>query len=181
MYISLLEYITATRYPSELKNKNVLYHSTDREIFISILDLNILYGSDEYDIGIATSRNRDYMFGHEYGIDYEYSYHNKGDVQFILDRDKIKSNYKIKAFDWEEWKRMHSSTRNVNDYQQSEDKILTDKILDISKYIIGIQFNKNSEIESILAPFDEFNELVSKYNWIIYDEEWKNITHLFKT
>lgn len=181
IYNTLLEYVKATLYPNELKNKNIVYHSTDIDSFINILDSNELKGTVMYDWGISTSRNRDLAFGHnDFGDEYDNYHHNAGNVQVILDRNKIKDNYKIKAFDFEEIKRHGASMNNYTDSQQSEDKILTNKIKNIHKYIIGIQFIKNKYINKINDDYIQFKELVIKYGWVVYDAEWNNITHLFQ-
>jgi len=93
----ILEYKTFALLPIELRNKNLLYHSTDIESFEIILETNELHGSIMYDSGISTSRNKHYAFGHD--EEGSGKMHNWGDVQFILDRDKIKNTCKIKAFD----------------------------------------------------------------------------------
>lgn len=184
MITKLYEFIKSTLYPLELKNKNVLYHSTDYESFINIIKTNKLYGSSDYDYGIATSRNRDYAFGHsDDGWDDESGnyHHNLGDVQLILNRNKIKNNFKIKPFDWEEWKHTDSLTGKYNDFHQSEDKILTDKIENIFTYIIGIQFVKNNLFNKYnIYNNDVLKNIINDYNWVVYDEEWKNITSYFK-
>jgi hypothetical protein len=174
-YFEILEFLKPTLYPKELKNKNILYHSTFYDSLNEILETDVLYGSINYDWGIATSRNRDYAFGMGDGDvnDEDNYHHNIGEVQLILDRDKIKENYKIKAYDWERWKTTKSETGKFNDFHQSEDKILTNKIVNIHKYIIGFQFVKD---EFIGKMDDIFKESVIKYNYVVYDSEWNNIT-----
>jgi len=163
----ILEYKTFALLPRELRNKNLLYHSTDMDSFEKILKDNKIYGSIMYDTGIATSRNKHYAFG----FDDDSEMHNKGDVQFILDRDKIKNVCKIKAFDWENMKSSEPKTGEYNHHHQSEDKILckNNTLTNVSKYIVGIHVVKDKYLEDVLN-----NELVKK-EWYIFSEDWELI------
>ena len=147
----LLEYKKFALLPKELRSKNLLYHSTYFDYFERILKENELAGSDMYDTGIATSRNKHYAFGHGDGEN-DYKMHNQGDVQFILDRDKIKSVCKIKAFDWEEMKISPSKTGEWNDYHQAEDKVYckNNTLKELDKYVIGIHVIKNEYLDKVL-------------------------------
>lgn len=143
----------------DLRKKNLLYHSTSFNNLLSILNDNILYGSVCYDYGIATSRNKNYLFLlNEYGD----CISGGGECQLILDKDKIKNKYKIVPFDWEEYKLI-----NDLNYHQSEEKILTNKIVDIKKYIIGIHLNKN--INKNLKKLNTISKDI-----LIFDNKWKN-------
>ena len=164
------EYKTYAILPKELRNKNLIYHSTSLENFEEILNSDTLYGSEFYDSGIATSRNKHYAYGSTENEPYE-SGHNLGDIQLILDRDKIKYNHKISAFDWEELKLDKSLTGKYSNSHQSEDKKKTQELNNISKYIIGIHIVKNKILNKIF-------KIIKKYpnNWIIFDEDWNSIT-----
>ena len=160
---TIREYLNETILDKNLRNKNLLYHSTTFSNLLEILSDNILYGSDMYDYGIATSRNKNYLF---YINDYGELKSGDGECQLILDRDKIKNNYKIQPFDWEEYK----SVKDKN-YHQSEDKILTSKIINIKKYIVGIHLNKNvnDNYSTLLEREGDF--LIDK-NIIIFGSDW---------
>jgi hypothetical protein len=150
--------------PKKIRYEKLLYHSTTYENFYNILKTNKLFGTDDYDYGIATSRNRYYLHHiSEYG-DLE---PGKADCQIILNRDKIKNNYKIKPFDWENYKR-----RQDQKYHQSEDKILTNVIYPIDKYIIGIQLNNNPEYNFRFLKKSKYWKKIEKNNWIIFDNKW---------
>jgi hypothetical protein len=147
----------------------MLYHATSLENLVSILHSNVLYGTDDYDFGVATSRDKDYLFlNHP-----EHGDITRGgaDVQIILDRNKIKAKYKIEAFDWEEWK--HST--NIN-YRQSEDKILTKSIENIRKYIIGIHINKNVEntLQTLVSDI-AIKDMIVNNKWSVFDTKWNII------
>lgn len=165
----IYEYKKYTILPKELRNKNLLYHATIFEYFEETLKKNILYGSGSYDYGISTSRNKHYNFGHD--DEYGEKMHNRGDIQFILDKDKIKNICKIKAFDWEEYKSTDSITGTYNDYHQSEDKILckNNQLINFKKYIIGLHIANNNYINDVLN-----NENIEK-DWYIFDEDWNLI------
>lgn len=159
----LHEYIKFALLPKELRYKNLLYHSTIFDSFEEIIKTNVLYGTHGYDFGVATSRNKHYGFGNHDDI-----MHNMGDIQFILDKEKIQHKYKTQAFDWEEWKSVKSTVGKYNDYHQSEDKILSNQILNIKKFIIGIHIINNDLL-------DDTMEILKKYNFTpkyIFDENW---------
>lgn len=154
----------------EFRNINLLYHSTTFSNLLQILEDNVLYGSDSYDYGIATSRNKDYLFYISDEGDIE---RGQGECQLILDRNKINNNYKIKAFDWEEFK-----LKDDDNYHQSEDKILTDKITNIKKYIIGIQLNKNIQ-DNLMKLLNKENLFIKKNNIKIFGKNWEILSKQF--
>ena len=165
----LNEYKTYALLPKEIRNKSLLYHATTLDSFEYILKENELYGTHGYDFGVATSRNKHYNFGNS--EDNEEIMYNQGDVQLILDKDKIKNKYKTSAFDWEQWKSTNSETGVYNDYHQSEDKILTNNIKNIKQYIIGIHIAKQEYLEDVL-------EICRKNNFFpeyIFDEDWNQL------
>jgi len=171
------EYVKYALLPKELRNKNILYHSTEFDNFKKIMKDNILYGTVNYDYGISTSRNKHYGFGRYENEDSDWNIevgHDSGDIQFLLDKDLLKNNYKIKAFDWEEWKTTTPKTKEYNDFHQNEDKILASKVKNIRKYIIGIQIIHNDDILELFKDWYSDNNFDFKY---IYDENWKNITN----
>ena len=167
-FSEILEYRKFALIPKELRNKNLLYHSTLMENFERILRENEIYGSDTYDDGIATSRNKHYAFGHdEEGLG---KMHNIGEVQFILDRDKIKNVCKIKAFDWENYKsNSFSETGKWSNFGQSEDKIYckNNTLKNLSNFIVGIHVVKNEFLEEVLS-----NKFI-KDDWYIFNENWE--------
>jgi hypothetical protein len=165
----LNEYKTYALLPKELRNKSLLYHATTLDSFEYILKENELYGTHGYDFGVATSRNKHYNFGNS--EDNEEFMYNQGDVQLILDKDKLKNKYKTSAFDWEEWKSTKSKTGIYNDYHQSEDKILTNNIKNIKQYIIGIHIAKHDYLEDVLKICKE-NNFSPEY---IFDEDWDQL------
>ena len=171
------EYVKSAILQKELRYRNLLYHSSNWEGFIGIMNTGILYGADTYDYGVSTSRNKHYAFG-RVEIDGELNTeHNGGDIQLILDKDKLKTKYKIKSFDWEEWKRGITYTNDYSDFNQSEDKILTNKITDIHKYIIGLHIVKNTLIKEYFDEWMIENDFDCEY---IFDENWNNITKKYK-
>lgn len=161
--------------PKKLRNYNLLYHSTTFKSFIDIINENFLKATTDYDFGVATSRNKDYIFGRDYDDDIPRQ--GYGDIQIILDRNKLKNHYKIKAYDWEGWK-----LTNDVDIIQSEDKIFK-SIKDLDKYIIGFHVNvKDVMIEDInvnifdyLSNWEFFIKKCEENNWVIFDEKWRII------
>jgi len=163
----IIEYKKYSILPKELRNMNLLYHSTIIGSFDEIIKTNELYGTHGYDFGVATSRNKHYAFGNA-GDD---EMHNVGEIQLILDKDKLQNKYKTMAFDWEEWKSTDSKTGEYNDFHQSEDKILTNRIDNIKKYIVGIHIIHNEFNEEVLAICKKYNF----YPEYIFDEDWNLI------
>lgn len=167
---TFLEFINEAILPIEYRHRNLIYHSTEFVNLVSILKDNVLYGTTDYDFGVATSRNKDYLFGRiedgEVGA-------RLGECQLILDRDKIKRNYKIQPFDWENWKQSSMNLNNAINYQQSEEKILTEEIKNIHKYIVGIYLNKYIKKNYEYLKNDTYiSSLIDKYNWVIFDDDW---------
>jgi hypothetical protein len=168
------EFINEEILPIEYRQKNLIYHSTEFENLLSILKKNVLYGTTDYDYGVATSRNKDYLFGRNDDLGDVGT--RIGESQLILDRDKIKKNYKIQPFDWENWKQQSMNWKNPENYKQSEEKILTSEIKNIHKYIVGIHLNKFIKTNYEILKTDEYiNSLIKKYNWVIFDRHWKII------
>jgi len=166
------EYVKFALLPKELRNSNLLYHSTEFKVFEKILKDNILYGTSDYDYGISTSRNKHYAFGRDdCGAG-----HNFGHIQFILDKDKISTKCKIEAFDWEDYKidtykNDDCLTGKYNHYHQSEDKIIctNNELTNFSDYVIGLHIVDNKYLD------DTLNNPNIKKNWYIFDENWNRL------
>ena len=154
--------------PKELRYKNILYHATSFENLISILKENVLYGLGDVDYGIATSRSKDYLYNNN-GWFSDFSIRGTADCQLILDRDLIKTKYKIVPYDFEEYKKLGSNPPYDLEVIQSEDKILKGKIIDIKKYIIGIHINNDP-----YKYMDELKPLIEN-NWLVFDKNWNLI------
>lgn len=165
----LTEYKTYAILPKELRNISLLYHATTIDSFNNIIKNDILYGTTDYDFGIATSRNKHYNFG--YNDNNLNKLYNQGEIQLILNKNKLKNKYKIIPFDWENWKSIKSKTGVYNNYHQTEDKIITDKIDNIKQYIIGIHISKNKYIQKVLNICKEYNF----YPSYIFNENWQQI------
>lgn len=167
----ILEYRKYALLPKKLRSMNLLYHSTYIDYFEKIMRDDEIFGSDMYDYGIATSRNKHYAFGHG-EKENDYKMHNQGNVQIILDKDKIKNVCKIKAFDWEEMKSNKAKTGKYQDYHQAEDKIYCkdNTLKNLSKYIVGLHIVHN---EYKMQVFKILNDLeINTSNWYIFDENW---------
>ena len=154
--------------PKKFREMNLLYHSTDMDSFIDILMSNKLYGTETYDFGVATSRNKDYLFGRDYDGE---PISGLGEAQLILDRDLVRKTYKIEPYDFENYKRGYDTNLH-----QAEDKILTNVIPNIFKYIVGIQINKDPEynIGKILGIEEIYDKLVDN-QITLFDNDWKII------
>jgi hypothetical protein len=173
------EYVKHKMLPRELRNKNLIYHATKIKFFDRLLRTNTLYGSEWYDSGVSTSRNKHYAYGSmENSEDGEWGY-NAGDVQFIFDKDKLKTKYKVGAFDWEESKLKKSKVGEYSDFHQSEEKIMTDEIENFTDYVIGIHIVHNYLIDD-LKENELLRNCVNDKNWIVFDEDWEDITEEFK-
>lgn len=161
-----LKSINESILPKELRYKNVLYHATSFVNLINILKTNTLYSSESVDFGIATSRNKNYLYNTDGWFNDEVSINGTADCQLILDKDLLKNKYKINPYDFEEYKKIGSSYPYKPEYIQSEDKIVTNQIKNIKKYIIGIHINNDlsnyrKEIKSLIQD-----------NWLIFDKKW---------
>lgn len=169
------EFLLESILPKNLRTSNLLYHSTTFSSFVSIIETNRLEEENSYDFGVATSRNRNYIFGRD--EEDNTALKGGGEIQLILDRDKLKTQYKIKAYDWEEYK-------NIDDhnYHQAEDKIYK-TVENIDKYIIGFHINKydvqlDDNNINIIEYLKNWNLFMTKFNindWILFDKNWKII------
>jgi hypothetical protein len=155
--------------PKELRYKNILYHSTSFENLISILKENVLYGLGDVDYGIATSRSKDYLYNNNGWCIDDISVRGTADCQLILNRDLIKTKYKIVPYDFEEFKKLGSNPPYNSEIIQSEDKILTSKLNNIKKYIIGIHINNDPS-----KYIEELKSLIEN-NWLVFDKNWNLI------
>lgn len=178
---------TAYVLPKELRISNLIYHATTLESFVGIIKDDLIYQTTVYDNGVSTSRNKFYNF--TANTDDEHKYNN-ADIQLILDKDKLKHNYKIKAFDYEEMKSKRGKIGSYSDYHQSEDKIYSD-IKNLHKYLIGFQISKKygkiwnkierrdyvEEIIPYLKNNTNFVDYSKNNNLIIFDEDWNDITN----
>lgn len=170
--ITYLDFINENLLPKEYRSKILLYHATEFENLFQILKTGKLFGTEDYDNGIATSRNKDYLFGR--GPNEDDVVIGWAESQLILDYNKIRQKYKVVPYDWEQWK----TDKKDQKYHQSEEKIYppNNEILDIHKYIFGIHLNKNVSENYIKLKTDEYvNSLINKYNWVIFDENWEPI------
>lgn len=171
LYTNLINFINEKLLDKSLRSKNLLYHSTSFSNLLEILDSNVLISYSLFDFGISTSRNKDYLFS----IDYDDTgdiISGGGECQLILDKDKIKSNYKIKPYDYEMYKKIPD-----NNYHQSEDKILSNKVKNIKKYIVGIHLNKNVH-ENYKKLLEKENEFIKENNIIIFDKDWNIVNNI---
>ena len=166
--MNYLKSINEAILPKELRYKNLLFHATSFINLIEILTKNYLYGCGDVDDGISTSRSKDYLYNN-IGWFSDVSIRGTADCQLILDRDLIKTKFKIKPYDFEEYKKLGSNPPYDLEVVQSEDKILTYKILNIKRYIVGIHINNNPS-----KYIDELKPLLEK-NWLIFDKNWKLI------
>jgi hypothetical protein len=165
--LSVKDFLYENLLNKQFRNKELLYHATFFDNLLEILEDNILYGTVAYDYGISTSRDRNYLFHNnsEFGD----IRRGEAECQLILDKRKLKTKYKIKAFDWEEYKR----TNNPN-LIQSEDKILTGKIKGIKKYIVGIHLNKNVE-ENYQILLGQESYFIENNNIPIFGKNWEQL------
>jgi hypothetical protein len=161
-------FLTEKLLDKELRNRTILYHSTTFSAMINILSENKLYGSEMYDYGVATSRNRNYLFH----IDDDcVPKTGLGECQLMLCRDKLRSRYSVIPFDWEEYKRTGEP-----DYVQSEEKIMTSCVHNVKRYIVGIHLNKNVT-ENCRKLMEHESDFILSSRIPIFDEKW-NVIHL---
>lgn len=147
----------------ELRESNLLYHSTSFESLLGILRTDTLWGS-HYDDGISTSRDKDYLFHSTVdGI----IKRGKGECQLVLDRDRLKQKYRIRAHDYEDFK-----SYSDPDFNQAEDRIQTTKITNITRYIVGIHLNRNV-LSNHMDLMTEFHETLKNSGIIIFGKNWE--------
>ena len=164
-----LKSINESILPRELRYKNILYHATSFENLINILLTNTLHSSDSVDFGIATSRNRNYLYNTDGWFRDNTCIMGTADCQLILDRDLIKTKYEINPYDFEEYKKDGSNFPYKPELIQSEDKIVTSEIKNIKRYIIGIHINNKS------AKYIKKLKTLIHDDWLVFDKNWNLI------
>jgi hypothetical protein len=167
-YISNFAEYIAEKYllPKTQRVKNLLYHASSMNSIFSILKDNELRGTSGYDYGVATSRSKDYLFL----LNFEDGNIIRGgaDAQLILDREKLKTKYKVVPFDWEEFKLIDDPN-----YHQAEDKVMTSAIENLDRFVVGIQLNRSVHRNfQILWNDSEIKEKIITNKWNVFDTKW---------
>ena len=109
----------------EAKQVGTLYHFTDEEGLMGILESNELLASYQNANHVSLTRDKN---GWHVGT---------GDNIFriSLDGDKISNKYKVRPYEWDELDRGSGNT-------ESEEAVITDKITNIRNYITEIVLSK---------------------------------------
>ena len=84
----LREALIESKLKTNLKGKNILYHTTNIDSAINILNQNTILGSTKQEIN--TSKFDDFFNGISFSRNSEFKWN---DIQFILDGDLIKRNF----------------------------------------------------------------------------------------
>jgi hypothetical protein len=144
--------------PKELRYKNLLFHSTSFENLVNILKENILKAGrdDIYTSSVSFTRCKDLLHSYE---------DEPGECQLIIDKDLLRTKYKIEPFDW-------MGMKYKFDMCQMEDRVVNNDINNIQKYIIGIHINNVSS-----NYIKELRKLLQS-NWLIFDKNWELIKWL---
>ena len=154
---------------NEGKNVGILYHYTDDESILSILETNTLKANhNDYDSPNSVSFTRNKNF-------HSNKYRTMDDsFRLVIDGDKLSNNYKVKPYQdaYEPmiqdylWK--GHPNRRLYYESESEEKVESD-INNILKYIIEINYStkyyKNSlRVESTKEIFQEISQLCIENN-----------------
>lgn len=160
----------------DMINVHPIYHYTTSQSAKKIIDSDMLLGSDDsgawddeklksskHGKYISFTRDRNFdLTKHTYGIggnvidqdldDMELSI----DVVFVINRDKLKTRYKLEPFSYEAMVGVYDdyeddeSDEILNDYNQKdkekEERVLIDKIAPLRPYVMDIIYNGPDEI-----------------------------------
>lgn len=90
-------------------------------------------------------------------------------ITFILDGDKLKQRYKIEPFNYDALDKYHGIPVTKN--REAEERVMTDKIQNLHKYIINIEYRGGNP--KIKQAIDEYEEVIQRRK---KEEAQKNIT-----
>lgn len=177
--LPIFEYIMKT----DLKGKNLLYHSTPFQSAIEILKTNTIYGSTGQDIKTKfSSFNQNYSDASKtYGgvsltRNWKFEF---GSIQFILNADLLKRDYgkKIVPFDYFS-KEGHKSTRQLSK-DESEEFLLGD-LERLSKYLLGIrivdEIGFSNDVWDDPDSLEFFRKYISRLNIPVYNKQFQDYT-----
>jgi len=133
---------------NEAKQVGTLYHFTDTNGLLGILKTNELWASETNVSHVSLTRDK--QGWHVGTLDNAF--------RISLDGDKISNKYKIRPYSWggDGIDRGAGST-------ESEEAVLTDKIVNIRDYIIEISANKELYNKSYGYDIDDLNQIKQLY------------------
>lgn len=130
----------------ESVNDNYLYHSTDIEHAIQILESNTLkaissdYEKEDHVPSISFTRDKNFL-----PVDVL-------TVQFVLDRKKLTNNYKIELID---------DFKNTKLKRKQSEEYITRNITNLNKYIIEVRVDEYYK--------KKFSKFENKFNIIYFN------------
>jgi hypothetical protein len=83
---------------------------------------------------------------------------NNINVKFVLDSDKIKHRYKIEPFNYDALDKYHGIPVTKN--KEAEERVMTDKIPNLHRYIINIEYRGNNP--KIKQAIDQYEERIKR-------------------
>ncbi len=159
---------------------NFLYHNTDFIYFLGILEKNEIFGVTKQTItgkeykGVSLTRDKNFRYAREFTL--------------ILDKDKLKQNYKIIPFDF--WnankpsqfiKGKGNPERHVQGIELEE--FVIGDIKNLNKYLIGVRINYDDTYQEIVNDKEVENLIgqhLNKFQKIIFLDKNNKKINLFE-
>lgn len=135
-----------------------VYHHTSSDRALQIMDSNELRGtrpSDEYleidkklantktKKAISLTRDKNFIPDQSIGASAEEGRVSNLDIIFVLDKDKIKTRYKVEPFNYDSIDHLQKYTTKNKEF---EDRVLIDKITSLRDYVKTIIYKGNDPI-----------------------------------
>jgi hypothetical protein len=133
----------------EAKQVGILYHFTDIDGLLGILETNELWSSETNANHVSLTRDK--QGWHVGTLDNAF--------RISLDGNKISNKYKIRPYSWD-GDGIDRGTGNT----ESEEAVLTDKITNIRDYIVDINANKELYNKSYGYDIDDLNQVKQLYS-----------------
>jgi len=167
---------------TNLKGKNVLYHSAPIHKFLGILVDNKIKGLSRQTIKHKYSKdNPNYnekqnkFFGSCFTRDSELWFN---DIQFMLDGDLMKRDFgrDLMPFDFHSDENIHKADPKRYSYEKEE--FLLGDLYPLDKYLVGIRVVIESEFQVFVEDGNVtlFQEHLKKFNIPLYNDKFQDIT-----
>ena len=142
-----------------------LYHKTSTMRGLDIINSDSLRGSlpsEDYltldkrlsntktQRAISFTRNKNWNPGHTIGVGLDSAIEDSN-ITFVVDKDRLKSKYVVEPFNYSGIDSKHINTQKN---EELEERVLTDEIYPLHKYVIDIIYTGNNpEVQEIIDSY----------------------------
>ena len=142
-----------------------LYHKTSTMRGLDIINSDSLRGSlpsEDYltldkrlsntktQRAISFTRNKNWNPGHTIGVGLDSAIEDSN-ITFVVDKDRLKSKYVVEPFNYSGIDSKHINTQKN---EELEERVLTDEIYQLQKYVIDIIYTgDNPQVQEIIDSY----------------------------